>query len=126
MFKEFDEVELEKWNGLSEEERKQYIEKDDVQLAINVDIKIESHGIVAEEHKYYHVFSQGILIHDIRVISINEQETVFSIKTFNNEMPETFSVKTNEEKSIEVGYSPYKHIYKIKVSNITYGRVLEL
>ena len=39
MFIEFDSNTLEEWNSLSEEQQKQAIAEDEVQIAVNVDIK---------------------------------------------------------------------------------------
>ena len=127
MFIEFDSNTLEKWNSLSKEEQKQAIVEDEVQIAVNVDIKIESHQKVLEEHKYYQAITYGRLINDITISSITEEETVLSIKTFkgNNES-ESISIKTDDEKMVEVGNSPYTSIYRIKVSNIKYVQVVEL
>lgn len=125
MFIEFDNNTLEEWNNLSDEEKKQKIAEDNVQIAVNVDIKIESHNKVLEEHKYYQVTSHLNLINDIIISSVSEQETTISIKNFNNE-DELITIKTDEESTIEIGPSPYKRIYRIKVSNVKYGRILEL
>ncbi len=127
MFIEFDSNSLEEWNSLSEEQQKQAIAEDEVQIAVNVDIKIESHQKVSEEHKYYQATTYGRLINDITISSITEEETVLSIKTFkSNSDSESISIKTDDEKVVEVGNSPYTSIYRIKVSNIKYGQVVEL
>lgn len=127
MFIEFDSNALKEWNSLPEEQKEQAIAEDEVQTAVNIDIKIESHQKLSEEHKYYQATTYGKLINDITISSINEEETVLSIKTFkgNNES-ESISIKTDEEKVVEVGNSPYTSIYRIKVSNIKYGQVVEL
>ncbi len=128
MFIEFEHDILEQWNSLSNEEKEKALEEDEVQIAINVDIKVESHHKISEEHKYYQVTNQMRLINDILIFDINEQETTFSIKTFNgNDEPKLISIKTNEEKEIEVGmHKPYTSIYRIKVSDIKYGNIVEL
>ena len=127
MFIEFDSNTLEEWNRLSEAQQKQAIVEDEVQIAVNIDIKIESHQKIAEEHKYYQVTTYGRLINDITISSISEEETVLSVKTFkgNNDYV-SISIKTNEEKTIEIGNIPYTSIYRIKVYDIKYGRVVEL
>ncbi len=127
MFKEFDSSALEQWKSFSSDERKDALDKGEVQIAINIEIKIESHQKIYEEHKYYQVTTGFRLINDIIISSISEKETILSVKTFkSNNKPELISIKTNEEKVIENGSIPYNSIYKIKVSDITYGMILEL
>ena len=125
MFKEFESSTLEQWNSLTEEQRNKAINEGDVQVAVDIEIKVESHQRIVEEHKYYQVCSYGNyrLINNIIVLKITEKETFFSI---NNDSANNVSIKTNEEKEFEIGKSPYATKYRIKVSNIKYGQALEL
>lgn len=125
MFKEFDSSTLEQWNSLTEEQRNKAINEGDVQVAVDIEIKVESHQRIVEEHKYYQVCSYGNyrLINNIIVLKATEKETFFSI---NNDSANNVSIKTNEEKEFEIGKSPYTTKYRIKVSNIKYGQALEL
>lgn len=125
MFKEFDSSTLEQWNSLTKEQRNKAINEGDVQVAVDIEIKVESHQRIVEEHKYYQVCSYGNyrLINNIIVLKATEKETFFSI---NNDSANSVSIKTNEEKEFEIGKSPYTTKYRIKVSNIKYGQALEL
>ena len=127
MFKEFDPNALEQWNNLTEAERIKAIEKDEVQIAVDVEITIESHHKIVEEHKYYQVCSYGNveLINGIVVLKSTSQETTFKMN-INNDNTNTFSIKIGEEKVIELGQTPYRTIYRIRVLNIRYGQALEL
>ena len=126
MFKEFDPNSLEQWNNLTENERIKAIEDDEVQLAVDIEITIESHHKIVEEHKYYQVCSYGNveLINGIVVLKSTPQETIFKMNINNDS--NTFTIKTGEEKEIEIGQTPYTSIYRIRVSNIRYGQALEL
>ena len=127
MFKEFDYNALEKWNNLTEEEKMKAIEEDKVQIAVDIEIAIESHNKILEEHKYYQVCSYGNieLINGIVVLKSTPQETIFKMNINNNDS-NAFTIKTGEEKVIEIGKTPYTTIYRIKVSKIRYGKALEL
>ena len=126
MFKEFDYNALEKWNNLTEEEKMKAIEEDKVQIAVDIEITIESHHKIVEEHKYYQVCSYGNveLINGIVVLKSTPQETIFKMNINNDS--NAFTIKTGEEKEIEIGQTPYTSIYRIRVSNIRYGQALEL
>lgn len=126
MFKEFDPNSLEQWNNLTENERIKAIEDDEVQLAVDIEITIESHHKIVEEHKYYQVCSYGNveLINGIVVLKSTPQETIFKMNINNDS--NAFTIKTGEEKEIEIGQTPYTSIYRIRVSNIRYGQALEL
>ena len=126
MFKEFDPNSLEQWNNLTENERIKAIEDDEVQLAVDIEITIESHHKIVEEHKYYQVCSYGNveLINGIVVLKSTPQETIFKMNINNDS--NAFTIKTGEEKVIEIGQTPYTAIYRIRVSNIRYGQALEL
>ena len=126
MFKEFDPNALEQWNNLTENERIKAIEDDEVQIAVDIEITIESHHKIVEEHKYYQVCSYGNveLINGIVVLKSTPQETIFKMNINNDS--NAFTIKTGEEKEIETGQTPYTSIYRIRVSNIRYGQVLEL
>ena len=126
MFKEFDPNALEQWNNLTEAERIKAIEDDEVQLAVDIEITIESHHKIVEEHKYYQVCSYGNveLINGIVVLKSTPQETIFKMNINNDS--NAFTIKTGEEKEIEIGQTPYTSIYRIRVSNIRYGQALEL
>lgn len=128
MFVEFESDILEQWNNLSKEQKEKALKNDEVQIAVNVDIKIESHHKILEEHKYYQVINQSKLLNDVWISNVNEQETTFLIDTYkNNGEKELIYVKTNEEKTIEIGaHKLYTRIYRIKVTNIKYGNVVEL
>ena len=60
------------------------------------------------------------LINSIIVVKTTDKETVFSIND------DSISVKTGEEKEFEIGKNPYSTRYIIKVSNVKFGRILEL
>ena len=126
MFKEFDPNALEQWNNLTEAERIKAIEEDEVQIAVDIEITIESHHKIVEEHKYYQVCSYGNveLINGIVVLKSTPQETIFKMNINNDS--NAFTIKTCEEKEIEIGQTPYTSIYRIRVSNIRYGQALEL
>lgn len=125
MFKEFDLSTLEQWDSLTEEQRTKAIIEDDVQVAVDIDIKVESHQRIIEEHKYYQVCSSGNyrLINNITIFKITEKEIIFSIPNF---CDNNVSIKIDEEKEFEIGQSPYMIKYRIRVSNVKYGSVLEL
>ena len=127
MFKEFDSNVLEQWNNLTEDEKIKAIENDEVQIAVDIEITIENHHKIVEEHKYYQVCSYGNteLINGIFVLKSTPQETNFKIN-INGDNSSTFTIKTGEEKEIEIGQTPYTSIYRIRVSNIRYGQALEL
>jgi len=129
MFIEFNPNELEKWNDLSEEQKARLIDADEVQLVIDIDIKIENHKKISEEHKYYQVFTYGNckLINDIVVSKITEKETLLYINMGNgNDEPTSLLVKNNEQKSIQIGNKSSSSIYNIYIHNVKFGRVLEL
>ncbi len=127
MFKEFDDNGMEKWNNLTESERIKAIEEDIVQIAVDIEITIESHNKIVEEHKYYQVCSYGNieLINGIVVLKSTPQETMFKMNINNNDSKD-FTIKTGEEKEIEIGQTTYRTIYRIKVSKIRYGKALDL
>lgn len=122
MFKELDLSELEQWNNFTEEQKNKAINEDEIQVAVDIEIKVESHQKIVEEHKYYQVCSYGNyrLINSIIVVKTTDKETVFSIND------DSISVKTGEEKEFEIGKNPYSTRYIIKVSNVKFGRILEL
>ncbi len=124
MFVEFDSSALQEWNSLSIEQQQQRIANYDVQIAVDVEIKIERNQKIVEEHKYYHVTSDMRLINDMLISSINNEEVVFSIDMYNKS--NLIPVKLNEEKTIEIGFSPYNFTLKIKVCDMKYGRIVEL
>jgi len=129
MFIEFDADTLKQWNSLSLEQRKHALLNDEVQMAVDIDIKIERNQKLIEEHKYYQVITYGKckLISDILVSKITENEIIFSINTSEeNKEYDSISIKLNEEKIIEIGNVPYSRIYRINVSNPAYGQAVEL
>ena len=129
MFIEFNNEELMKWNSLTSEQKTSAIQNGEVQLATDVSIVIENNGRITEEHKYYQTttFGNTKLINDIVVSKVKENEVDFSIITYqDNDEPVAITINVNEEKEIEVGFEPFSSIYKINVSNIKYGRIVEL
>lgn len=127
MFFEFSPSDLEKWNNLSLKQQKQLLEEQKVELSATIEIKIESHNQLLEEHKYYQVIDDRQMINGIMMDNINMGEIELSINTFDNsEELENIIVKLNEEKIVEIGMKPYQYIFKIKLLEIKYGRILEL
>lgn len=129
MFREFNSNELKEWNSLSEEQQKQAITECYVDIAVNIEIRIERSQKVLEEHKYYQATKYSNLIYNIDISSINNQEITLSWEHFkdkDNDKNNSISIKIGEEKAIEVGYSPFTRVYRIKISDIKYGVVREL
>lgn len=125
MFVEFDSDTLREWNGLTEEEKERSILNDEVQVAVDVAITIENNNRVVEEHKYYQVCNNTKLINNISILKISVEETTFSINT-HDDSKRLIAVKLEEERNIDIGNIPYLNVYKIKVSNIKYGKIVEL
>ncbi len=128
MFIEFEPEILERWNHLSDDERQRAISEGDVDIAATVEIILEAHGEIDQEHKYYHVTRYSKLLGgDITINSITEQEIIFYFKNAREDgESERFSVKIGEEKLIQVGRAPYVTTYKIKAYNLSYGQIMEL
>lgn len=127
MFREFNEEKMSKWNGLSLVQQRELLDDEEVELAVTLEIKIEKCGRTIEEHKYYQVTNHTKLLNEFTITDIKEEETVISLKTSNEKNNyELISLKPNEEKIIKLGISPYTFFYKIKITDIKYGKVFSL
>ena len=104
--------------------KKKKINNKNVQIAVDVEIKVESHNKYVEEHKFYRgaCFVDWNLIDNVNILGSTENESFFSI----NGIDDKVSIKTNETKEFEVGKPPFVGKYIIKVSNVTYGFLLDL
>lgn len=124
MFRELNQKELEEWNKLTPEQKEEEINNKNVQIAVDVEIKLEVFNKIVEEHKFYQVslFLERNLIDNVNILGSTENESFFSI----NGIDDKVSIKTNETKEFEVGKPPYVCKYIIKVSNVTYGFLLDV
>jgi len=125
MFVEFDSVTLKEWNKLPAEEKEKAILNNEIQIAADICIEIWDHNKIFEKHEYFQACDSHKLINDIIVLKITDQGVDFSIKT-NEDSKNLVTIKPNVDKIIEIGTKPYLNIYKIKVSNIKYGKIVEL
>ena len=125
MFIEFNLETLQEWNKLSFEEKEKAILNDEVQVAVDICIEIGNHNKIFERHEYFQVFDNYKLINDISILKITDREIDFSIKS-NGDSKNLITMKPNAIKTFETGTKPYSSIYQIKVSNVKYGKIVEL
>ena len=123
MFVEFDKETTVRWNNMSYAERQKAILNEDVYVAVNIQVAVERRGRIFEEHKYYQVYECGNveLADGIRVIKITDKEVVFKIKNTN-----VINISIGEEKTIENNDNFYSCNYRISISDIKYGQIVEL
>ena len=125
MFQEFNENELKEWKDLSNEERKEKMNKGRVSMTFEIDLIVKKREKIIERHEFYQFKSSTIkddVLYGISVIDANEDEITFTFDSpYINEKDKKFKLKEGEEREIEVGQSPYNGTYIIKVSNFVYG-----
>ncbi len=125
MFQEFNENELKEWKDLSNEERKEKMNKGRVSMTFEIDLIVKKREKIIERHEFYQFKSSTIkddVLYGISVIDANEDEITFTFDSpYINEKDKKFKLKEGEEREIEVGHSPYNGTYIIKVSNFVYG-----
>ena len=133
MFVEFKPDALAKWNQLSQDERAKAISEGRVDITVTVEIKVEAHNQVLEEHKFYHVSQYAELLDGLfTVANITDQEATFYIgnedegEDVEDDTSMLVSVKVGEEKSTQVGSTPYITTYTVSVYDVSYGQVVEL